>query len=106
MQNKKHEIPNSGNVETTQKWLAEIPATECQQNHFPAMGKMKNIAKTSIQNAQELQKRGEDKDVNAKGNGYHFWVITCPRSQKLFSQKWVLPQIQISDSHTLPILMQ
>ena len=51
VQHIKHEIPNRGNVETTQKRPTEIPSTECQQNHFLAMGKMKITTKTSMKNA-------------------------------------------------------
>ena len=79
VQHIKHEIANRGNVETTQKRPTEIPSTECQQNHFLAMGKMKNIAKASMENAEELQKRGEDNNVNAQENGQHFWVLTRPK---------------------------
>ena len=38
----------------------------------------------------------EMKNVGVWPNGHAFWVLTCPKSQKRFSQKWVFPQIQIS----------
>ena len=41
--------------------------------------------------------REEKKNLDVCPNGHAFWVLTCPKSQKRFSQIW------ISDFHTLPI---
>ena len=94
VQHWKHEIPNHGNLETTPKCPAEILATECQQNHFPSMGKMKIIAKAYMENAQELQKCGEDKNMNAWGNGHKKWAFSWLISQKHFSKNWCYAQFE------------
>ena len=41
-----------------------------------------------------------------EGMGSIFGHLLGPLVKKTFSQKWVPPQIRISDPHTLRILMQ
>jgi len=54
----------------------------------------------------KLPLREEMEDVGEPPNGHAFLGVNLPQKSKTFSQKWVLPQIRISDSHTFPILMQ